>query len=185
MTTQTDAYIMFTPTNVAEAPVKQLIQEVQTLVATGVPSMTLLISSPGGNVYFGILAYNFLKGAPIEVTTHNINTCDSIGGVIYAAGTKRLSVTHGRFVLHGIQAGFPQAANLTETQLAERLSNVRNETESIVGILAAATGKSTELIRRDLLTGITMSPTESVCYGLTHELVDDLYPSGAKLITIQ
>lgn len=185
MTTQTDSYIMFTPASVAEAPVKQLIQEVQNLVATGVPSLTLLISSPGGAVYYGILAYNFLKGSPIEVTTHNINTCDSISAVIYAAGTKRLSVSHGRFLLHGVQAGFPQGANLSETQLAEQLSNIRNDTDSIAGILAAATNKSKEHIRGDLLTGLTMSPADSVGYGLTHELVDDLYPSSAKLITIQ
>ncbi len=185
MTTPTDAYIMFTPANVAEAPVKQLIQEVQNLVAAGVSSLTLLISCPGGAVYFGILAYNFLKGSPIEVTTHNINSCDSVSAVIYAAGTKRLSVTHGRFLLHGVQAGFLQGANLTETQLAERLSAIRNDTESIAGILAAATKHSTDQIRGDLLVGLTLSPADSVAYGLTHELIDDLYPSSANLITIQ
>jgi ATP-dependent protease ClpP protease subunit len=185
MTTATDAYIMFTPASVAEAPVKQLLQEVQNLVEAGTPSVTLLISSPGGAVYYGILAYNFLKGSPIEVITHNINTCDSISAVIYAAGSKRLSVTHGRFLLHGIQVGFPQGANLSETLLAERLSSTRNDTNSIAGILATASGKSTGKIHEDMLTSLTMSPAESVDYGLTHELVDDLYPSGAKLITVQ
>lgn len=185
MTTTTDAYIMFTPASVAEAPVKQLIQEVHNLVAAGVPSLTLLISSPGGNVYQGILAYNFLKGSPIELTTHNINSCDSISAVIYAAGSKRLSVTHGRFLLHGVQSGFPQGANLTETQLAEKLSAIQNDSNSMAGILATATGKSTDDILGDMLTGLTMSPIESVGYGLTHELVDELYPTSAKLITIQ
>ena len=185
MTTHTDAYIMFTPPTVAEAPVKQLIQEVQNLVAAGTPSVTVLISSPGGAVYYGILAYNFLKGSPIEVTTHNINTCDSISAVIYSAGSKRLSVTHGRFLLHGVQVQFQQGANLSETQLLERLSSTRNDTDSIAGILATATSRSTEDIHGDMLKSLTMSPAESVDYGLTHELVDELYPSGAKLITIQ
>lgn len=184
MTTQPTSYIMFTA-DVAEAPVKQLILEVNNLVAAGAPSLNLLISSQGGSTYYGILAYNFLKGAPIEVTTHNINTCDSAAVVIYAAGTRRLSVTHGRFLLHAVRWSFPAGASLSETQLVEALSNSRNETDSIVEILAAATDKPEDTIRGNLRSGLTMSPTESIVYGLTHELADDIYPSNAKLVTIQ
>ena len=99
-------YILFTPQSITLDATTALIDQVQTLIGEGLPTINLLISSPGGNVYAGLLAYNFLKGCPAEIVTHNINTCDSIAGVIYAAGDRRLSVPHGRFLLHGPRVGF-------------------------------------------------------------------------------
>jgi hypothetical protein len=44
----------------------RLLQSVDDQVRTGVKRIILLISSPGGEVFAGITAYNYLKGIPIE-----------------------------------------------------------------------------------------------------------------------
>ena len=178
------AYLYFTPENIDQEPVNALITQVQSLVDRGDTAVTVLISCPGGSVYYGLLAHNYLKGIPIEVTTHNINTCDSISALIFAAGTKRLCVPHGRFVLHGLNSGFPIGANLSEVQLGERLDTIRNETDSIANSLATATGKSASDIHHDILQSTILSASQAVEYGLVHELQETLFPAHAEVIRV-
>jgi len=177
-------YLIFTPDAITPAACTALIDQVQALIAAGVTSITILISSPGGNVYAGILAYNFLKGVPVEIVTHNINVCDSISAIIYAAGARRLSVPHGRFLLHGVMAGFPAGANLSEVQLEERLSTMKNDAANIAGVLAAVTGKTEAAIHEDMRQVTTLDPQQAVDYGLVHEIQEALYSAGAAVIRV-
>jgi len=94
------------------APVMQdsinaLMQIVDQKIRQGAQKMGLLISTPGGDVFHGISAYNYLKGVPLEIITHNFGSADSIGVVLFCAGAKRLSVPHARFLLHGVMSNFP------------------------------------------------------------------------------
>ena len=177
-------YILFTPQSITLDATTALIDQVQTLIGEGLPTINLLISSPGGNVYAGLLAYNFLKGCPAEIVTHNINTCDSIAGVIYAAGDRRLSVPHGRFLLHGPRVGFTANSSLSETELEERVATLKNDMDNIAGVLAAASGKDESTIHQDMRRGLTLEPEKAVEYGLVHEIQEELYPTGARVIRV-
>ena len=86
--------------------VPALIQSVSDRVGKGARSVLLAISSPGGNIYWGVTAYNFLRGLGIEVITHNVGQVDSVAAVIYSAGDRRLSVPDARFVIHGVSLTF-------------------------------------------------------------------------------
>jgi len=68
------------------------MQVVQQKLKEGTGRFVILISSMGGNVFSGISAYNFLKGIPAEVWTHNFGSTDSIAVVLFCAGSKRFSV---------------------------------------------------------------------------------------------
>ena len=186
MTNQSEqpVYILFTPQSIDPNATTALIDQVQALIDGGVATINLLISSPGGQVDSGVMAYNFLKGCPAEVITHNINSCDSIAGVIYAAGELRLSVPHGRFLLHGPSANFAANANYTETQLEERLTTLKNNIDNIAGVLAGATGKSESTIHQDMRQGLTLDPERAVEYGLVHEIREELYPAGARVLRV-
>ena len=186
MTNQTNqpVYLLFTPPNIAPDATTALINQVQNLVGEGVSIINLLISSPGGNVYAGLMAYNFLKGCPAKIVTHNINTCDSIAGVIYAAGDRRLSVPHGRFLLHGPRVGFTANASFSETELEERLATLKNDMDNIAGVLADATGKGESIIHQNMRRGLTLEPEKAVEYGLVHEIQEELYPTGARVIRV-
>ena len=178
------AYLLFTPQTVTLQEATGLVNQVKSLVDDGITALSLLISSSGGTVYAGLLAYNFLKGCPVHLTTHNIGTCDSITGVIYAAGIRRLSVPHGRFLMHGVSANFAANSSLTETQLEERLAALRNDTDNIAGVLAGATEKPEEDIHNDMRRGLTLAAQEAMEYGLVHEILEALYPAGARVIRV-
>ena len=184
MVTSQRAYLLFTPDSITLPVCTALIDQVQNLITAGTTSIKLLISSPGGSVYAGLLAYNYLKGVPIEITTHNINVCDSISAVIFAAGEQRLSVPQGRFLLHGAQAGFAANTNLSEIQLEERLTTLRNDADNIAGVLATASGKTKESVHEDLRTSTTLNSQQAVDYGLVTGIEEELYPQGAQVIRV-
>jgi ATP-dependent Clp protease, protease subunit len=43
-------------------------------------------------VFHGLTAYDYLKGLPIQVTTHNFGSVDSIGVAMYCGGAEVISI---------------------------------------------------------------------------------------------
>jgi len=171
--------------SVNENSVKNLMNVVEQKLREDVSKLVLLISSPGGNVFAGVTAYNFLKGLPIEVETHNFGSADSIALVLFCVGKRRYSAPHATFLLHGVQANFPQGAGLEEKQLEERLKGLKLDMENIAGIIAATTGKKEDEIMKAMLDRTTLNPEQAVKYGLVHEIKEPLFERGAELISIQ
>lgn len=177
------AYIKFLA-EVSEPSVKALMGAVEQKLAQGAEEIVLLISSPGGNVFYGLSAYNFLKGIPAQVVTHNFGTVDSMAVVLFCAGDRRFSAPHARFLLHGGKANFPQGAGLEEKQLEERLKGLRIDTDNMAGVIAATTRRSEQQVHQDMLNTTTLNPEQAVEYGLVHEIKEELLPAGADLVSI-
>jgi len=178
------AYIRFFA-GVNDSTVRRLMQTVENKLKEGVERFVVLMSSPGGSVFHGLSAYNFLKGIPAEVITHNFGSVDSIGVVIYCAGSRRYCVPHARFLLHGVVAQFPNPTALEEKQLEERLKGLRIDLENIAGVVAANTGKSEDEVHRAMLDRTTLNPEAAKEWGLVHEIREELFPTGAELISIE
>jgi ATP-dependent Clp protease, protease subunit len=172
------------------APVMQdsiniLMQIVDKKLNQGAKKMGLLISTPGGDVFHGISAYNYLKGVPLEITTHNFGSADSIGVVLFCAGSKRLSVPHARFLLHGVMCNFQGPVSLEEKQLEERLKGLQIDMGNIARIIADTVKKDRQRILNDMLNRTTLYPEEAITYGLVHEIQSELFEPNAELISIQ
>ena len=172
------------------APVMQesiniLMQVVDNKLRQGAKKMGLLISTPGGDVFHGLSAYNYLKGVPLEITTHNFGSADSIGVVLYCAGSKRLSVPHARFLLHGVMCNFQGPVSLEEKQLEERLKGLQIDMGNIARIIADTVKKDRQQILNDMLNRTTLYPEQAIAYGLVHDIRSDLYEPGAEVISIQ
>ena len=167
-----------------EAVAKAVMTAVEEKLKAGAQRFVLLLSSPGGNVFAGITLYNFLKGLPAEVVTHNIGSTNSIAAAVFCAGDLRLSVPHGVFLIHGPRANFPQGASLETDALAERLSSLRIDSENIAGIIAANTRRTEEQVMRDMLDRVTLNPEQALEYGLVHEIREEVLPRGADLISL-
>lgn len=170
---------------VVDTSINSLMNAVDQKMKQGQRQFILLISSPGGSVFHGLSAYNYLKGLPAEITTHNFGSVDSIGVVLYCGGAKRLSVPQARFLLHGVIANFSQNASLEENQLEERLKGLRIDSENIAKVVAANTGRSVEQITQAMLDRTTLNPQEAQAWGLVHEIKVELFPAGAEVISIQ
>jgi len=170
---------------VIDASINALMNAIDQKMKVGQKSFILLISSPGGNVFYGLSAYNYLKGIPADVTTHNFGSVDSIGVVLYCGGKRRLSVPMARFFLHGVSAQFPQPASLEEKQLEERLKGLRIDLQNIAKVIAANTGKSQDEVIQAMLDRTTLNPEEAKSWGLVHEIEVELFPPGAEVVSIQ
>jgi ATP-dependent Clp protease, protease subunit len=172
------------------APVMQdsiniLMQVVDKKLSQGAKKMGLLISTPGGDVFHGLSAYNYLKGIPLEITTHNFGSADSIGVVLFCAGSKRLSVPHARFLLHGVMCNFQGPVSLEEKQLEERLKGLQIDMGNIARIIADTVKKDKQQILNDMLNRTTLYPEQAIAYGLVHETRSELFEPGAEVISIQ
>ncbi len=168
-----------------DATVNALMSAVDQRIKQGVREFILLVSSPGGSVVHGLSAYNYLKGLPVSITTHNFGSVDSIGIVVYCAGSRRLSVPQARFLFHGVNVQFRGEQNLDEKLLEERLGGLRIDVENIAGVIAASTGKKTEDITGAMIERMVLNPEQAQSWGLVHEIKSELFEAGSEVIAIQ
>jgi len=183
MTTKPVVIRFFAP--VIDATVNALMNAVDQKIKQGIRDFIILISSPGGSVIHGLSAYNYLKGLPVSITTHNFGSVDSIGIVLYCAGSRRLSVPQARFLFHGVNVQFRGEQNLDEKLLEERLKGLRIDVENIAKVIAANTGKSTKDISDAMIERTTLNPEEAQSWGLVHAIKSELFETGSEVIAIQ
>jgi ATP-dependent Clp protease protease subunit len=170
---------------VIDATVNALMNAVDQKMKQGIKDFIILISSPGGSVIHGLSAYNYLKGLPASITTHNFGSVDSIGIVLYCAGSQRLSVPQARFLFHGVNVQFRGEQNLDEKLLEERLKGLRIDMENIAKVISANTGKSAKDVTDAMIERITLNPEEAQPWGLVHEIKSKLFEEGSEVIAIQ
>jgi ATP-dependent protease ClpP protease subunit len=170
---------------VIDATVNALMSAVDQKMKQGIKDFILLISSPGGSVIHGLSAYNYLKGLPASIITHNFGSVDSIGIVLYCAGSTRLSVPQARFLFHGVNVQFRGEQNLDEKLLEERLKGLRIDMENIAKVISANTGKSAKDVTDAMIERITLNPEEAQSWGLVHEIKSKLFEEGSEVVAIQ
>lgn len=165
--------------------VPRLIDAVTERVGKGARSVLIAISSPGGHIYWGVTAYNFLRGLGIQVTTHNAGQVDSIAGVIYCAGDDRMSVPDARFLIHGVSLTFPGSdPTLSEKDLRSRLGSLEKERDTIAAILATRTGKPLDDVRQDMLTERILTAAEAKDYGFVTKITPDVFDASQEIVQI-
>lgn len=151
----------------------------------GVKEFTLLMSTPGGTVFHGLAAYNYLRGILAKVITHNFGSVDSVGIVMYCAGSERRSVPHARFLLHGVSAGFQQNEQLEEKQLEERLKGLQIDLRNISRVIAERCGKTEAEFYQAMLDRTTLDAEEAKTWGLVQRLESELVVEGQEVVAIQ
>lgn len=163
------AYIRFM-SPVDEAATASLLTTCDGLVTRGAQSITLLISTPGGSVFHGISAYNYLRSLPVELVTYNFGSVDSIGVVLFCAGKIRKSVPNARFMIHGVQANIAGPASLTEDQVQESLKSLQIDAQNIARIIGEHTKKSEEDIHTAMRAKTTLDPKQAAAFGLVDQI---------------
>jgi ATP-dependent protease ClpP protease subunit len=170
---------------VSNQTVPLLIQAVSDRVGKGARSLLLAISSPGGNIYWGVTAYNFLRGLGIEIITHNIGQVDSVAAVLYCAGDRRLSVPQGRFVIHGVSTMFQGTdVSISEKDLRSRLAVLEKDRDTIASILATRTGKALGDVKSDMLNERIMTALEAQDYGFVSEITEQVFDPSQEIVQI-
>lgn len=170
---------------VIDVTVNALMSAVDQKMKQGTDKFIILVSSPGGSVIHGLSAYNYLKGLPAAITTHNFGSVDSIGIVLYCAGSRRLSVPQARFLFHGVNVQFRGDQNLEEKVLEERLKGLRVDMDNIARVIAANAGRDAKDVTDAMIEGRMLNPEEAKSWGLVHEIKSELFEAGSEVIAIQ
>lgn len=143
----------------------------------------LLLSTPGGNVREGIAVYNALMAFPLKVFTYNIGQVNSIGNVIYLAGTRRFANRTSSFMFHGV--GFDIAnQRFEEKQLIERLAGLRNDQQLISDIMRKRARITAKKAHELFLQAAFVLPEEARRLGIVDEIRDINVPKGATFIQL-
>lgn len=163
----------------------KLFQIIDAKMQQGCTKIHLLISSQGGSVFHGLSLYNYLKGIPVEISTYNFGSADSIGVVLFCAGSKRYSVPHARFLMHGVKFNIGNPVSLDEKQLEEHLKSLKIDQFNIAKVIAdTIKTKTAEQVEADMNNRTTLNPEEAAAYGLVHDIKSDLIPANADLNVI-
>jgi len=86
---------------------------------SGASEIELHMSTEGGNMTAGFALYFFLKSLPLPLTTHNIGSVESVGVVIFLAGSKRYACPGTRFLVHPLHWGFGNLVAADHSRVSE------------------------------------------------------------------
>jgi ATP-dependent Clp protease protease subunit len=164
--------------------INALFNAIDEKMRQGSREFVILISTPGGNVHLGLSAYNYLKGLPARIVTHNFGSVDSIGLVLFCGGEVRYSVPQASFLLHGVSCGF-QNESLDEKDLEERLKGVKIDSENIAKVVAMNSGLGVEGVVKAMFDRTTLNPDEAKDWGIIHDIKTKLFDQGDEVISIQ
>ena len=134
----------------------------------------LYINSPGGVVTSGLAIYDTMAYVRSTVSTTCLGMAASMSAVLLAAGTRgrRMALPNARVMIHQPMGGARGQATDIEIQARE----IRHAKDVITDILASATGKSKELIHKDIDRDFYMSSAQAKEYGL----IDEVLPPRKK-----
>jgi len=131
----------------------------------------MYINCPGGDIDDTLAIYDTMRFLKCDVATYCVGAASSGGAVILAAGTKgkRFSLPHAKVMIHqpwGFVGG--QASDMRIQ--ADEILKVK---QTLIEILAAATGKPPEQIEKDTERDRYMDAQEALAYGLIDEILEE------------
>lgn len=162
--------------------VSSLITVVQQGINNGAQEIRILMSSGGGDPNAALSAYNFLRGMPAKVITHNYGVCDSAAIIIFCAGENRLSCSHAKFLIHESRATIQDA---NANKLDEAIQQLRQIEDLQAEVISNNCDKNKTEIH-DFMGGASAVLDASVAksWGLVTALSNELLQSGEKAVVI-
>lgn len=133
-------------------------------------TITILVNSPGGEVFSGFAIYDTMRFVTSPVITVVTGLAASMGSIISLAPGKgnRYSLPNAKFLIHQpLMMGYQGRASDLEIQANEIL----RDRERIVQLYAKATGRKAADVGNDIDRDNWMSAEEAKEYGLIDHIV--------------
>lgn len=164
---KTDIKISFTG-SVNEENVRAFINEIKNLNEKNPASnsLTIYISSPGGNVDIAVEFFNFLKLLECKITTVNISCVNSAAVIIFAAGTERICLPCSSFYVHSVSKNLN--GTFTAADLLREVKEMSANTDKIASILESASNKNKSYWKRLMRKGCLLTPQKANELGLVN-----------------
>lgn len=161
--------ILFTG-NVNEENVRAFISEIKKLTEEfpKSESLTIYISSPGGNVDISIELFNFLKLLDCKVRTVNISCVNSAAIIIFAAGDERVCLPCSSFYVHSITKKLN--GDFTADDLLREAKEMSANTDKVATILADVSKKNKNYWKRLMKKGCLLTAQKAKELGLINDI---------------
>jgi len=163
---------------------ESLIAVMADCATKGVQEVCLLLSTLGGQVMCGINLYNILRSLPLRLTTHNVGNVNSIGNVVFLAGSKRFACPHSTFMFHGVGFDAPQGTRLEEQFLRERLEGILSDQKRIGAIIAQNSNLSPRAVADLFRRAQTKDAAYAISCGIVHQIKDVQIPAGNPIVSL-
>lgn len=141
--------------------------------------ITVLINSPGGEVFSGFAIYDTIRFIAAPAITVVTGLAASMGSIIALAPKKgdRYALPNSKFLIHQpLMTGYHGRATDLEIQATEIL----RDRERIIQIYAQHTGRKPEEIAHDIDRDKWMTAEEALDYGLIERIVERRDQIGGK-----
>ena len=164
-----DIKINFTG-NVNEENVRNFINEIKNLIEKNPEStsLTIYISSSGGNVDIAVELFNFLKLLDCTVRTVNVSCVNSAAIIIFAAGTERISLPCSSFYVHSVSKHLN--GNYTADDLLREAKEMTANTDKVATILANISNKNKSYWKRLMKKGCLLTSKRAKELGLVNDI---------------
>ena len=153
-----------------------LINVCSTLVGSGHDDIHLLLNSSGGSVQDGFGAYNYLKSVPAKVSTYNIGNVDSIAGIVFQAGARRVCFPMASFLMHGVGGEFQ--GRVDAQVMEDRLQAIRLDEERIASIYEQHTKLDASVLATKFRQQTVYSASDALAVGLVDDVFVAQFPRG-------
>ena len=156
--------------SVDEENVRAFINEIKNLVEKNpdATSLTIYISSPGGNVDIAVELFNFLKLLDCKVRTVNTSCVNSAAIIIFAAGGERISLSCSSFYVHSITKELN--GNFTADDLLREAKEMSANTDKVATILAQTSNKNKSYWKRLMRKGCLLTSKKAKELGLVNDI---------------
>jgi ATP-dependent protease ClpP protease subunit len=144
-------------------------------------TLTIFLSSVGGDIDAAVRVYDFLKSVPNKVHTVGFGQIDSAAITIFLAGDKRTVLKKTRFRFHEPTYYMHQSDSVLSF-FEERVRLFQQLDKRMKGISSEQTGKSLTQINKLYFDGKILDTAEAKSLGLVHEVVNEM-PKPTSLST--
>lgn len=140
----------------------------------GADLIQLNIATMGGECSYGFTLYNFLRALPVPVHTHNLGTVESMGNILFLAGSHRTACAFSKFLFHPFHWTLHGAVD--HARMAEYAMSLDYDLRLYVQIVAERTQGASEgldIARYLMAYPRILGPQEALASGMIHA-VDEL-----------
>ncbi len=131
--------------------------------------ITLIVSGPGGSVTAGLSIIDTMNMVACPVLTIVSGEVASMDAMIALSGTKgkRKMMPHARYMLHSVSSGMK--ANVHDMKIT--LEEVTRIQDMLMNMIAEASNKDVEEVKKDCERDFWMSAEQAVKYGIVDEII--------------
>jgi ATP-dependent Clp protease protease subunit len=140
--------------------------------------ITMFVNSPGGSVTAGFAIIDTMNYVKPDVVTIGLGICASMASLILTCGTKKK-----RFILENAEVMIHQPSSGTEGQASDIIiaaKHIERLKQKSIEIYEAQTGKSKEIIEKDIDRDNWLTSEEAVKYGLVDKIITRIDPEISK-----